>query len=57
MTDPSRIPISSLSTDRLKTKIEEQEETVAKLRAAGHVCTDAERYLNRLRVRLNHLKD
>lgn len=52
----SRKPVvSSPAIEQLQDEIERMEETIAKLRQEGHIYTDAERHLNRLRDTLAQL--
>jgi len=55
MANPSQVPVLHPAIERLKDAIAQQEKTVEELRAAGHLYTDAERYLLQLKDRLKHL--
>ena len=55
MANPSPVPVLHPAIERLKDAIAQQEKTVEELRAAGHLYTDAERYLLQLKDRLKHL--
>jgi len=55
MTKQSSVPVLYPAIERLKVEIAQLEKTVEAPRAAGHVYTDAERYLLHLKDRLRHL--
>ena len=55
MTKQSSVPVLYPAIERLKVEIAQLENTVEAPRAAGHVYTDAERYLLQLKAAWKHL--
>ena len=56
MASSKPIPFIHPAIAELKERIAQQEATVAKLRAEGHIHTDAERHLQQLKSVLNEIR-